>query len=250
MGKRIVVSFVLALLLANCDLWTASAGEMKVSGADKTYKTFEPIILKAQEVTSKDAQFLWRVDSKQARVVRSGDTAYVWAPPGNYTVTLTAIDFEKKKVEEAEFTFTVEGGVPNPPGPSPGPGPDPGPGPGPSPQPVTPLVKALRDAYAQETDAARARHLAQLSRVYSEGAAEVARTSPKTLDPVWKVLSAKAKDYGLGGKIPKVQAALQQELKSKLPTRSDTPLDDRARQEIISVFTVAAQSLEQAAGGK
>jgi hypothetical protein len=95
---------------------------------DRTYKQNEPIVLKATEVTSKSAQFLWDVGGA-ANAVEAGDTLYIWAPPGSYTVRLTTVDFEAKKVERTSYTFNVEGKAPdpkpptppNPPGPTPGP---------------------------------------------------------------------------------------------------------------------------------
>jgi hypothetical protein len=102
---------------------------------DRTYKQYEPIVLKATEITSKAAQFLWDVGGA-AQFVEAGDTLYIWAPPGSYTVRLTTVDFEAKKVERTAFSFNVEGKAPDPKPPAP-PGPNP-PGPNP-PGPTTGL---------------------------------------------------------------------------------------------------------------
>lgn len=100
-----------------------------------TYKQYDPIVLKAQDITSANAQYLWDVDGG-AKFVEVGGTIYVWAPPGKYRVSVTAIDFDSKKVERARFNFVVEG-KPVPPDPGPGPvPPDPGPGPTPDPAPI------------------------------------------------------------------------------------------------------------------
>jgi hypothetical protein len=123
---RRLIPAVLLLLAAS-----AFAGAVGVK-ADKEYAPHKRIVLKATEVTSAKAQFLWDVDGG-ADVVEAGDTLYVWAAPGTYKVTLTAIDFDAKKVERASFTFRVTGEQPRPP-----PGPDPGPGPGPGPAPPAP----------------------------------------------------------------------------------------------------------------
>lgn len=127
----------LALML----LFTVTAAAVTVKG-EKTYKPYEPIVLKAQDTISTKAQFLWDVDG-DASIVEAGDTLYVWAAPGKYRIRLTAIDFDNKKVERASFTFTVSGD-PKPPDPGPGPGPDPKP---PTPDPDNPApipVKGFR----------------------------------------------------------------------------------------------------------
>lgn len=128
---------VLILLL----LPLTAAAQVKVRG-EANYPPFKKIVLKAGDVTSKSAQFLWDVDGA-ADVVEAGDTLYVWAPPGTYAVRLTAVDFDAKKVERARFGFTV--GTPVPPLP-PVP-PDPGPKP---PQPVAALkVLIIYDSSAE-----------------------------------------------------------------------------------------------------
>jgi hypothetical protein len=112
-----IFSLALFLLLPP---WSQAA---EVKG-QAVYKPHEPIILKATDVTSKTAQFLWDI-TDPAQVKEVGADLHVWAPPGSYTVRLTAVDFEAKKVERATFKFTVSGTPPTPPGPEPGPGPTP-----------------------------------------------------------------------------------------------------------------------------
>jgi hypothetical protein len=104
-------------LLTLCMLAHACAqAQLKVS-ASRSYRPYEPIVLKAEQVSSPKAQFLWDV-SAPAKVVEVGGECHVWAPPGSYTARLTAIDFEAKKVERAVAEFSVEGAAPpNPPGP-------------------------------------------------------------------------------------------------------------------------------------
>jgi hypothetical protein len=125
--RRHAAAVVLLLCLA-----AAAHARPTIRGA-KSYKLHEPIVLKAADVTSKAAQFLWDV-SGDARFVEAPGEIHVWAPAGDYVVRLTAIDFDAKKVERATFSFTVEGApAPQPPGPGPGPVP-----PGPEPKPPTP----------------------------------------------------------------------------------------------------------------
>jgi hypothetical protein len=98
------------------------------------YEPFAKIVLKASDVSSAKAQFLWDVDGN-ADYVDAGETLYVWAAPGKYRVTLTAVDFDAKKVERAKFSFQV-GDVPPTPTPGPGPRPPDPPGPAPGPAPI------------------------------------------------------------------------------------------------------------------
>jgi hypothetical protein len=119
--------------------------QVRVKGA-ASYRTFDPIVLTATGGSGK-AQYLWDVTSisGSAQAIEAGGTLYVWATPGFYSVRLTAIDFEGKKVERATYPFKVEGDVPVPP--------DPGPGPGPKPKPPSPggpvKVLILEDAKAR-----------------------------------------------------------------------------------------------------
>lgn len=135
-----------ATMLLLLTLLAAAQAGVKVKG-DQSYKPFDPIILKASDVTSAKASFLWDVDGA-AQVVEAGDTLYVWAPLGTYTVRLTAIDFDAKKVERAKFTFKVEGDVPVPPTPGPTPGPGPGPSPGPLAKAWIVIIEATAEAKA------------------------------------------------------------------------------------------------------
>lgn len=118
--------------------------QVRVKGA-ASYRTFDPIVLTATGGSGK-AQYLWDVTSivGSAQAVEVGNTLYVWATPGSYSVKLTAIDFKSEKAERATYQFKVEGAVP------PGPGPEPGPGPGPLPKPGGPVkVLLLEDARAR-----------------------------------------------------------------------------------------------------
>lgn len=125
----------LALLVLCLLAHTCAQAQLKVS-ASRSYKPHEPIVLKAEQVSSPKAQFLWDVTAP-AKVVEVGGECHVWAPPGSYTARLTAIDFEAKKVERAVVEFSVEGA--SPPGPKP---PDPKP-PGPNPPGPGGPVKVL-----------------------------------------------------------------------------------------------------------
>ncbi len=143
------------------------------------------------------------------------------------------IGFERKV---GKITFVV-GALP--------PGPDPGPPPpDPTPGPVSPLVKALRDAYTQESDPDKSKHLKALAGLYSITAEQVAKQKPSTAGVVWKALEAGALAAGVNGKILKIQTVLQSELK-KLPSKSSDVLDDTKRALVISTFQELAEALSK-----
>lgn len=160
------------------------------------------------------------------------------APKGEVTVKIQTItiDWAAKKTVKARGSVTfVVGAVP------PGPGPDPGPTP-PDPTPVPPLVKALRDAYAAETDAEKSSRLKALAGLYATAAEQVTQQKPATMGAVWKAIEAGAKAAGVNGKILRVQTVVQGEWK-RLPTKSTDALDDTKRALVVSVFSEVADAL-------
>lgn len=178
----------LAVLLV---LVSGLTAQVKIAG-EKTYNLHEPIVLKAEGAGTK-AQCLWDIDGA-AQVVESGQTLYVWAPAGRYTVKLTAIDFDSKTVTRMRLSFTVEGA------PGPGPEPDP-PGPGPKPPP-TPLpdgalglIKTSRDGLATVWSATRteeAKRLAQANRTHAAAVAAGAFADAKAILEGWRAANRKA----------------------------------------------------------
>ena len=89
--KRIALLVFLIVGIAHADVTLKG---------EKVYQPFDKIVLEATKVSSPKAQFLWDVTG-EAQVEEVGNKLYVWAKPGLYTVTLTAIDFETKKIERA-----------------------------------------------------------------------------------------------------------------------------------------------------
>lgn len=104
-----------------------------------TYAPYEPIVIGCNCVTPEGAEvkYIWRATS-QAKIVTDDGRAYVWAPPGQHSVTVTVfwIDFASTTwdVQVYDKAFTVSGT------PTPGPEPDPGPNPGPDPPKPNPDV--------------------------------------------------------------------------------------------------------------
>src|SRR5215217_4898738 len=102
--RRTLSCVILCVALLTAPSWGA-----KVKG-DRSYRPYEKIALVADDVP-KGAQILWDVDG-DAQTEERDNVLYVWAKPGTYRVTMTAIDFDSKKVTRAKYTFTVQPDVP------------------------------------------------------------------------------------------------------------------------------------------
>jgi hypothetical protein len=219
-----------------------AAAQAKVRG-ESVYKPYQKIVLKAADVTSAKASFLWDVDG-DADFVEAGDTLYVWAPPGAYRVRLTAVDFESKKVERARFAFKVEGDVP----PSP---PGPGPGPGPKPEPTDPLTKELAALYAADTTAGKAGKAAFLAALYRGATQKRADGGPAPVDDTTiatpkALLAVLAKASGgelAPADLKTVRARLSQEVQATLG-EPDVTLDTVNRARAKALFLRLAAALE------
>lgn len=207
--------------------------QAKVKG-EAVYQPHKKIVLKATDVTSAKAQFLWRVDSKAADLVKAGDTLYVWAPPGVYNVSLVAVDFEKQKLEEAEFSFRV--GDPEPPKPPIPPTP---------PEPTGPLFLSLKAAYQKETSTDKAKYTADLSALYTAAAGSTVNdTSLATLGHLFAALVDARKTLMPDDAVLLVRKAIQTHLKATLPTEVDTPLTADLRARCGAEFARVGKALE------
>lgn len=103
--KRAFLTLALALSLGTVAVAAPIRGET-------TYAPYKKIVLKAETVAA-GTSYLWDFSSEEVEKEEVGGTVYVWAPPGKYRVTLTAINFDKKSVERASFSFTVTGKKPD-----------------------------------------------------------------------------------------------------------------------------------------
>lgn len=127
--RRALCGVALCVALS-CSLAAPSWGA-KVKG-DRSYRPYEKIVLVADDV-EKGSQILWDVDG-DVQTEEKDNVLHVWAKPGTYRVTMTAINFDSKKVTRAKYTFTVQPDVaPTPPTP---PDPPKPPAPPPSPAPI------------------------------------------------------------------------------------------------------------------
>lgn len=212
-----------------------SQAAMKVKSA-KTYAVFEKIILKAEDVSSLKAQFLWDVDG-ECDYHEAGETLYVWAKPGKYKVKLTAIDFDTKKVERATFTFEVTGKAPDP-------NPNPNPDPTPVPAPETPLEKDLRLAYEGDTDPKKSENVKLLTSLYKQ-LALVELKDVKTAGELNTILrTASGKILPLDA-VKKVREAITPKLKEVLPSTPDAELTQDHKAAALNLFDKIGKALEK-----
>jgi hypothetical protein len=110
-------SSVLVMLLA---VSAAAAGELKIAGETKV-KEYRLGKLTASGI-AETAQVRWSVP-RELDHRRVGHEILFTGPPGTYTISLLAIDFDAKSFSEAEVSVTIEGrGIaPAPPVPTPAP---------------------------------------------------------------------------------------------------------------------------------
>lgn len=125
--------FTVSLLLLASVLATLAGPTVK---GERAYKEHDKIVLTADGI-EKGTQILWDVSGDADVEEGEGGKLYVWAKPGSYSVTMTAINFDTKKVTRARFTFVVLPSIPpKPPEPEPKPPEPKPPEPQPSPAPI------------------------------------------------------------------------------------------------------------------
>lgn len=149
-------------------------------------------------------------------------------PAGEFIVVVRTIkiDFDQKKVIKENGAITVVFGK----GPDPGPGPD------------TPLAKALKDAFSQETATDKATLARKLGAVYAEGAKAAQMGSAKTVGQLFKAMEAGAVAGGVVGKLPRLSMVIAGHCKA-LPSKSSTAIDDSNRDLIVRTLSEIAVAL-------
>ncbi len=229
------------LALALLSLSVLSAYGITIKG-DKEYNEYDKIVLKASGEL-KEASYLWDV-SGSAQVEEVGGTLYVWARPGSYSVTLTAIDFSAKKVERTRFNFTVKGTEPLPPPEPPGPGP--GPGPQPPPLPVSDLKKLLQDAVNKDQDKNKAQILPKIAAVFKVAAdQESVDTKYETFGQLDEVIRATMLERLGTDRLAlfNLRDEIASWLSKRLPSDSSAKMDDQLRQKCKSAYTAVADAV-------
>ncbi len=121
------------------------------------------------------------------------------------------------------------------------PGPDPGPGPQP---PSSELAKALKAAYAADTSADKAKHLASLAAIYRQAIPFVddAKTVGVLMEDIRKV-----RVNMIGEGLLAVRQVIGKELNAKLPKDLATPLTADLKKLCKDEFTRMAAALEEVA---
>lgn len=164
------------------------------------------------------------------------------APAGVYTVDLLEITLtpeKKTRIKQISIQVTF-GEPPAPPGPNPPVPPVP-----PVPTPDAELAQLLLAGFAKDTDPDRQTAAAKLGGLYRAAAGTtVSDTGLKTVGDLDGVVRKAAQDQIGVLAIPNTRTAAGAWLRTQLPTKAATPLDDALRQKYRSAFTSLATALE------
>lgn len=125
---------------------------------------------------------------------------------------------------------------------SPDPDPDPPPHPPPSPPADTPLVKALKTAYAQES--ATDKQVIGSFAIACRAAAAEANSSTNTLVRQVNDSFVSIMKQTVGTRLPNIRAVVNAELNARLPRATNAPLDTPTRRLVADVFNELAAGLE------
>ena len=110
-----------------------------------------------------------------------------------------------------------------------------------TPGPDDPLAAKLRDAFDNEASSDRYSQLRKLAELYRQAGDVARRPEVNTAGKLFAVLSKAASELGLGGALPKVQAAVRSELVTVLPTDPNGGFDPALA---AAVFGKIARALE------
>ena len=195
-----------------------------VYSQDTTIKTKPGVMVKVDSKTGADVKWV-NVHKKTLQMLESKDgwAAACSTTPGEYVIAWYACK-DGKSTEPNYVTIVVSGdAVPD----------------------TLDLVKTLKEAYSQDTDADKAKLLSTLAELYKEGNTAVDSTQVKTWGQLFTVMSTAAKTLGVSGKLPKTQAAVGVYLKSQLSTKADETLTDDGRKKAKAAFTAVSSALEE-----
>lgn len=155
---------------------------------------------------------------------------FVTPKPGQYDVIAWTAAGDVPS-EAAHCTVRVEEETPPPP-PAP-------------PMPVDPFAQALQAAWAGEAAADKARQRDLLAGLYRVAATDTVRQPQvKTLGDLLATLQQAARSLLPADALPKVRAAVAEELRRTLPTAASAPLDDALRGQCGRQIARVAEALE------
>lgn len=161
--------------------------------------------------------------------------------PGRYRLLAYTASGDEPS-EPAVCTVVIGGALPppTPPGPSPNPAP---------PQPAPPSFHPFREAFLKEDDPARKELTLKLAALYRQFANTLSEGKGNfaTWGELYEAMNAAAKSLGVNGKVMKVQAAVQLELKSKLTSTSSEPFTSSSRSLASLTFLAVSRALDDAA---
>lgn len=121
------------------------------------------------------------------------------------------------------------------------PGPGPGPGPTPPPMPDDAFGKALVSAWQATPQDERAK-LALLAGLYKASAKDVKASDKAKVFDFYQAMAAARKTL-VGDSLGTIRAAITKELDATLPTSTDAPLDDAAKDRCAAAFARVADYL-------
>lgn len=228
-----------AALLAALLLGGSAMAEVKIQGETKVPAYRIVRLSAAGDVDG--AALVWDVDREDAAdMLEVGGVLLLTGPPGTYKVKLRAFRTRdgKMSAETARATVVIGDAPPTPPGPGPVP-----PGPVP-PGPESQLVKELKLAYAADTGAEKAKHLASLAAVYREVSAKTNAPEVKTAGDLLGVLRAAVGSLVPADALTALRKRIAVEVSASLPSDPAVALDTTTRQKASEVFTRVAQALE------
>ena len=198
------------------------------------------------EVDTDASQVWWTTDiDKNLSCFRSGKNLLVWSQvPKEYRLAVFRDDGNSPR-GPIYVTVTVGNPLPPPPPPPPPPpGPDPPP-PTPVPVPDATLLTSLQGAYTKDTDAKKNEFRTSLAGIYKVASTStILKPELKTVKDIDSVIRDAAQaEIGVLS-VPNLRDAIGTWLKTQVPTRTSTPLDDEIRGKFQKAFASIALALE------
>jgi len=183
------------------------------------------------------AALIWDFDEDKLDAEETGKRLVFCGPPGTYKIKCRAITLGvdgKTTVETARAVVVIGGGGPPPPPPPP-------------PDPESPLLTALKNAYASETAIDKSTSVRGLAAVYNEAVQLVRDDKVNTMGALWKVMEAGAQAAKVNGKVLRMQSIIAGHVKANVPSTSSARIDTANRDSIVKALGEVADALREVA---